>query len=92
MSASTTTFSWDKATWAPLTEMADGFDEYRPAHSTALAGKKLVLDAHFVDGGDTFTLTQDFTATDLDYMRMSDEDIEKAIAELKEALRKSSSP
>ena len=35
---------------------------------------------------------QVFTATDLDYMRMSDEDIEKAIAELKEALRKSSSP
>ena len=31
MSASTTTFSWDKTTWAPLTEMADGFDEYRPA-------------------------------------------------------------
>jgi len=38
------------------------------------------------------TEVQDFTATDLDYMRMSDEDIEKAIAELKEALRKSSSP
>ena len=38
------------------------------------------------------TEVRDFTATDLDYMRMSDEDIEKAIAELKEALRKSSSP
>jgi len=38
------------------------------------------------------TQVQDFTATDLDYMRMSDEDIEKAIADLKEALRKSSSP
>jgi serine/threonine protein phosphatase PrpC len=37
------------------------------------------------------TQVQDFTATDLDYMRVSDEDIEKAIAELKEALRKSSS-
>ncbi len=36
------------------------------------------------------TQVQDFTATDLDYMRMSDEDIEKAIAELKAALRKSS--
>ena len=33
-----------------------------------------------------------FTATDLDYMRMSDEDIEKAIADLRAALRKSSAP
>jgi len=36
------------------------------------------------------TQVQDFTATDLDYMRVSDEDIEKAIADLKAALRKSS--
>jgi PPM family protein phosphatase len=36
------------------------------------------------------TQVQDLTATDLDYMRVSDEDIEKAIAELKEALRRSS--
>ena len=36
------------------------------------------------------TAVQDFTATDLDYLRVTDEDIEKAIAELKEALRKSS--
>ena len=35
---------------------------------------------------------RDLTATDLDYMRVSDEDIEKAIAELKEALRRGSSP
>ena len=38
------------------------------------------------------TQVQDFTATDLDYMRMSDEDIEKAIADLRAALRKSSAP
>jgi serine/threonine protein phosphatase PrpC len=38
------------------------------------------------------TQVQDFTATDLDYMRVSDEDIEKAIADLKAALRKSSPP
>jgi PPM family protein phosphatase len=37
------------------------------------------------------TQVQDFTATDLDYMRMSDEDIEKAIAEIKAALRKNAS-
>jgi PPM family protein phosphatase len=36
------------------------------------------------------TQVQDMTATDLDFMRVSDEDIEKAIAELKEALRRSS--
>jgi PPM family protein phosphatase len=35
------------------------------------------------------TDVQDFTATDLDFQRMSDEDIEKAIAEIKAALRKS---
>jgi serine/threonine protein phosphatase PrpC len=32
---------------------------------------------------------RDFTATDPDFLRMSDEDIEKAIAEIKTALRKS---
>jgi serine/threonine protein phosphatase PrpC len=36
------------------------------------------------------TDVQDFTATDPDFMRMSDEDIEKAIAEIKAALRKAS--
>jgi hypothetical protein len=34
------------------------------------------------------TDVQDFTATDLDFLRMSDEDIEKAIVEIKTALRK----
>jgi serine/threonine protein phosphatase PrpC len=34
------------------------------------------------------TDVQDFTATDLDFLRMSDEEIEKAIAEIKAALRK----
>jgi serine/threonine protein phosphatase PrpC len=38
------------------------------------------------------TEVKDLTATDLDYLRVSDEDIEKAIAELKQALRRSSSP
>ncbi|HYL23479.1 MAG TPA: protein phosphatase 2C domain-containing protein [Burkholderiales bacterium] len=36
------------------------------------------------------TLVQDFSATDLDYRQVSDDDIERAIAELKDALRKSS--
>jgi serine/threonine protein phosphatase PrpC len=37
------------------------------------------------------TLVQDLTATDVDYLRVSDEDIERAISELKAVLRKSSS-
>jgi serine/threonine protein phosphatase PrpC len=37
------------------------------------------------------TQVQDLTATDLDYLRVSDEDIEKAIAELKAALKKTGS-
>jgi serine/threonine protein phosphatase PrpC len=36
------------------------------------------------------TAVQDLTATDLDYLKVSDADIEKAIEELKTALRKSS--
>ena len=38
---------------------------------------------------DVRTDVQDLTATDLDYQRMSDEDIDKAIEELREALRRS---
>ncbi len=38
------------------------------------------------------TEVRDLTATDLDYLRMSDEDVEKAIAELKAALRKGQLP
>jgi hypothetical protein len=34
------------------------------------------------------TDVKDFTATDMDFLRMSDEDVEKAIAEIKAALRK----
>jgi serine/threonine protein phosphatase PrpC len=37
------------------------------------------------------TLVQDLTATDVDYLRVSDEDIERAINELRAVLRKSSS-
>jgi serine/threonine protein phosphatase PrpC len=38
--------------------------------------------------GGTQTEIKDLTATELDYMRMTDEDVEKAINELKTALRK----
>lgn len=36
-------FSWDKKDWTSLAEMADGFDEYRPTHSSALDGQRLEL-------------------------------------------------
>ena len=38
------------------------------------------------------TDVQDLTATDPDFLRMTDEDIEKAIAEIKAALRKNVPP
>jgi serine/threonine protein phosphatase PrpC len=41
-----------------------------------------------VPAQDLPTDVQDFTATDPDFLRMSDEDIEKAIADIKAALRK----
>jgi hypothetical protein len=37
------TFSWDKNDWAGLSEMAEGFDEYRPPLSSALKGQRLEL-------------------------------------------------
>jgi hypothetical protein len=43
MTTKAPTFSWNKEDWAPLSEMADGFDEYRPAYSPALVGHQLAL-------------------------------------------------
>lgn len=51
-------FSWDKDDWTSLTEMADGFDEYRPPLSSALAGQCIELDCAVVgveDSAHTFT-------------------------------------
>jgi serine/threonine protein phosphatase PrpC len=42
--------------------------------------------------GEVSTEIKDLTATDLDYLRMTDEDVERAIAELKAALRKNAPP
>ena len=36
--------SWNKDDWTSLTEMADGFDEYRPPLSRALVGRRIELD------------------------------------------------
>lgn len=57
--------------------MAWGEDELLPAD-----------EPRTVPAQDLPTDVQDFTATDPDFLRMSDEDIEKAIADIKAALRK----
>jgi serine/threonine protein phosphatase PrpC len=63
-----------------LLAMAWGEDEVVPADEPpTVPAEELPTDV------------QDFTATDPDFMRMSDEDIEKAIADIKAALRKTSS-
>ncbi|MGY4099345.1 MoaF C-terminal domain-containing protein [Nocardia sp. R16R-3T] len=56
-------FSWNKDNWASLSEMADGFDEYRPDYSLALDGQDITIEARFIDTGETFTLTQSFSDT-----------------------------
>ncbi|MGA9872154.1 MAG: hypothetical protein WBQ44_13560 [Rhodococcus sp. (in: high G+C Gram-positive bacteria)] len=58
MRSATSSFSWSQEDWAPLTEMADGLDEYRPGLSTALNGQDVVLEAQYVDGEEPFTLPQ----------------------------------
>ena len=54
-------FSWNKDDWTSLTEMADGFDEYRPPLSSALTGQRIELDCVLVGVDDsTHTFTHDF--------------------------------
>ena len=67
MKSATTPFSWSKEDWAPLTEMADGFDEFLPDLSRELDGQEIVLDAQYVDGGDTFTLSQKFSSSAVEW-------------------------
>ncbi|MGK5115049.1 MoaF C-terminal domain-containing protein [Geodermatophilus sp. CPCC 205506] len=61
-----TTFSWAKDDWTSLTEMADGFDEYRPPLSTALEGQRLELRCRVPDDlGSDVTLVHEFGAETL---------------------------
>jgi hypothetical protein len=57
-----TSFSWEKSDWTPLSEMADGFDEYRPPLSRALVGHRVELHCRSVDGEAEFTLIHEFGA------------------------------
>ncbi|WP_407726938.1 MoaF C-terminal domain-containing protein [Rhodococcoides fascians] len=67
MKTAATPFSWSKEDWAPLTEMADGFDEYLPDLSRALDGREIVLDAQYLDGGGDFTLSQKFSSSAVEW-------------------------
>ena len=58
----------------------------------ALAWHEEGLTQDRTPAGGTQTEIKDLTATELDYMRMTDEDVEKAINELKSALRKNAPP
>jgi hypothetical protein len=68
MKTATTPFSWSKEDWAPLTEMADGFDEYLPDLSRAFDGQEIVLDARYLDGGSDFTLSQKFSSSAVEWV------------------------
>ena len=58
----------------------------------AMAWQEEAVTEDRTPGGATDTEIKDLTATELDYLRMSDEDVEKAINELKAALRKNAPP
>ncbi|MCZ2850868.1 MoaF C-terminal domain-containing protein [Modestobacter sp. VKM Ac-2978] len=54
-------FAWDAQSWTPLSEMAEGFDEFRPPVSGALVGRTITLTGALADGGEAFSLEQRFT-------------------------------
>ncbi|MFD6061351.1 MoaF C-terminal domain-containing protein [Rhodococcus wratislaviensis] len=60
-----TAFSWNKDDWASLSEMADGFDEYRPAYTRALDGRDITVRGRYVDTAEEFTLTHSFRGDEL---------------------------
>lgn len=45
-------FAWDKQKWTPLSEMADGFDEFRPPVSDRLTGQKVALACRMANDED----------------------------------------
>ncbi|MGY1631104.1 MoaF C-terminal domain-containing protein [Geodermatophilus sp. SYSU D01186] len=62
----TTAFSWDKNDWTALSDMAEGFDEYRPPLSAGLEGQTLTLRCRVPEvTGSDHTLVHDFGAREL---------------------------
>ena len=39
----------------------DGFDEYRPEHSSAFENRDIVIEAEYIDNSEQFVLTQRFS-------------------------------
>jgi hypothetical protein len=80
-------------TMEPAPELVDLAEARAGGHSdnisvVAMAWHEEGLTQDRTPAGGTTTEIKDLTATELDYMRMTDEDVEKAINELKTALRK----
>ncbi|MFW0794869.1 MoaF C-terminal domain-containing protein [Gordonia sp. CPCC 205515] len=73
MTTAAPTFSWNKDDWASLTDMADGFDEYRPPHSTALAGQAIVVDAIYDDTDEAVVITHSFTDSAVEWSFATDD-------------------
>lgn len=74
-------FSWNKDDWTPLTEMADGFDEYRPPLSSALAGRRIELDCVLVGVEQSaHTFTHDFGPDELSWSVTTDDGVESGTA------------
>ena len=75
-------FSWNKDDWTSLTEMADGFDEYRPPLSSALTGQSIELDCVLVGVEDSaHTFTHEFGDHDLSWSVSTDGGIQSGRAE-----------
>lgn len=75
-------FSWNKDDWTPLTEMADGFDEYRPALSKALTGRRIELDCVLVGvENSAHTFTHEFGDRELSWSVTTDGGVQSGQAE-----------
>ncbi|MEO7351752.1 MAG: MoaF N-terminal domain-containing protein, partial [Marmoricola sp.] len=69
-------FTWNKDEWTPLSEMADGFDEYRPPLSDALVGQRIELSCVLVGVDNSeHTLTHEFTEGELTWSVTNDEGV-----------------
>ena len=69
MSKSITSFSWNKADWAGLSEMAEGFDEYRPALSRKLSGQVIRIVYWSTECPEsTFAMTHSFNDDKLEWV------------------------
>jgi hypothetical protein len=77
----TGTFSWNKDDWAGLSEMAEGFDEYRPPLSSALKGQRLELTCRVPGRPDSaHTLVHEFGGDELTWTLLNSVGTTKGVA------------